>query len=98
MHSTTTDARLIASVVQIAMSTDGIAIAEMAKGPSNLHARSIRRILAFSTTGDHQQASQFLEGERTILLRELSFPAVMTTTYGTLSTRLINYKNTIEMY
>jgi hypothetical protein len=51
MHSTTTDAKLMASVVQIAMSTEGIAIVEMAKGPSNLHARSIRRILAFSTTG-----------------------------------------------
>ncbi len=39
----------IASVAQMAIKVEATAITEMAKGPSNLQNKSIRRIRAFST-------------------------------------------------
>jgi hypothetical protein len=39
----------MARVVQMAISVDAMATAEMSKGPNNLQKRSIRRMRAFST-------------------------------------------------
>jgi hypothetical protein len=48
-YSTATEATVMARTAQVAMAVDAIATRDITRGPTSLHERSMRRILAFTT-------------------------------------------------